>query len=155
NGDVLQLRFEIDDVLDRNQNDPRTLGDRQETPRGCRQLVELRARQWLEPRYLLQRRQQSLHTHWLDQIGDPMDLEGRDRVLMVGSGEDEHGWQRELEQVSGELNAVHVRHVNVGEDEVGWRAAQQSERLAPASRLADDDERQRRCAVVEELSQSS
>src|SRR6266498_2362399 len=38
--DVLELRLEIDDFLDRHEHDARTLGDRQETPRRRRQAFE-------------------------------------------------------------------------------------------------------------------
>ena len=59
----------------------------------------------------------------------------------------------ELEQVARELDAVHVGHVDVGEDELGGRGLQQVERLAAVLRLADDRERQRAGAVVEQLAQ--
>ena len=52
-----------------------------------------------------------------------------------------------------ELDAVHLRHVDVGEHEVGGHRVQQLERLAAVRRLADDRERQRAGAVVEELAQ--
>ena len=42
-----------------------------------------------------------------------------------------------------ELDAVHVRHVDVGQHEIGGRALQQVERLAAVLRLADDRQRQR------------
>src|SRR5258706_4796564 len=41
--DVLELRLEIDDFLDRHEYDARTLGDRQEATRRRRQAVESRA----------------------------------------------------------------------------------------------------------------
>src|SRR5215470_1719900 len=137
-GDVLELRLEVDDLFDWNEDDPRALGDRQEAPRGRWQLVQLRTGKRLEPRYLLQRGQQSLHPYGLHQVIDRVHLEGRDRMLVISRCENQHRRHRELEQVPGQLDAVHIRHVDVGEHEVSGRAAEQTERLAPARRLADD-----------------
>ncbi len=53
----------------------------------------------------------------------------------------------------GQLDAVHVRHVDVGEHEVGRRRMQDVERLAAVLRLADDRDRQHRGAIVEQLAQ--
>ena len=97
----------------------------------------------LQARHLLQRAEQPLHAHRLHQVVDGVDLERLHRVLVERRGEDHHRRMRELEQVARELDAVHVRHVDVGQHEIGGRALQQIERLATVLRLADDGERQR------------
>ena len=106
-----------------------------------------------QARDLLQRGQQPLHPHGLDEIINGVHLEVRERMLVERRREDDHGWMRQLEQVPRELDAVHVGHVDVGEHELGRRGLQQIQRLAPVLCLADDGDGQRSGAVVEELAQ--
>ncbi len=76
--------------------------------------VELRRRQRLQPRHLLQRGKQPLHAHRLHQVVDRVHLERLQRVLVVRGREDHDRRLRQLQQVARELDAVHVRHVDVG-----------------------------------------
>ena len=104
---------------------------------------------------LSQRRQQALHAHRLDQIVDRMDLERRDRMLVIRGRENQHRRHRQLEQMPRQLDAVHVGHVDVGQHEVGRRRTEQRQRLATAARLADDAQRDDARAVVEQFAQPS
>ncbi len=62
---------------------------------------------------------------------------------------------RHLEHVAGELEPVHVGHVDVGQHEVDGDRLQELDRLAAVLRLADDGERQRRGAVIEKFAQTA
>ena len=76
-------------------------------------------------------------------------------MLLERRGEDHHRRMRQLEDVPRELEPVHLRHVDVGQHEVGDDRVQQLERLAAVRGFADDGERERLGAVLEQLVQPS
>ena len=152
---IFELRFEVDDFVDGNEHHPRSLGHRQKAARGGRQAVELGVRKWLEPRYFLQRAEEALNTYRLHQIIDGVHFERRDRVLVVCGRKDQHWRKRQLEQMARELDAIHIRHVNVGKHQVRGRRAEQMQRLAPTAGFADNQHGKRGGAIVQQLAQAS
>ena len=75
----------------------------------------------------------------LEQVVDRIDLEGLDRVLVVGRGEDDLG-QRDflVEQLLDDAEAVEAGHLHVEEDEVGAAVLDQADGFEPVLTLGYD-----------------
>src|SRR5437762_2692323 len=73
---------------------------------------------------------------WLQQVVHRADLEGADRVLVVGGGE--HDVPRRLAERLQHLEAVHPRHLDVEEDEVRALLLDQPEGLHAVGRLPEE-----------------
>ena len=87
---------------------------------------------------LLQRGQQALRTHRLQQVVERVEVEGLHRVIVVGGGEDDRRRLLEGAEMAGQLDAVHARHADVGEHDIDRVCAQELERHQPVAGLADD-----------------
>jgi hypothetical protein len=81
---------------------------------------------------------QLLASHGLQQVAHRLRLEGLERVLVVGGGEDHRRRLVEGAQVAGRLDAVHARHADVEQHHVGREALAERDRLVAVRRLADD-----------------
>ena len=80
-----------------------------------RELLQLRARQAPGAR---QRRGELLLAHRLQQVAHGVRLEGLDRVLIEGGGEDDRRRLLQHVQVARGLQAVHARHAHVEQHHV-------------------------------------
>ena len=76
-----------------------------------------------EARGVPDRLRELLLAHGLEQVADGLGLEGLDRVLVVGGREDHRGRILEHVEVARDLDAVHARHADVEQHDVGIELA--------------------------------
>ena len=77
-----------------------------------------RIRPWAAQPGLVQGGLETLGPHRLEQVIHRIQLESLDRVVVVGGGEDHRRHLLQPRQMPGQLQPVHARHVDVGQNHV-------------------------------------
>ena len=86
----------------------------------------------------LQRGQQALGAHRLQQVVDGIEVECLHRVVVVGGDENDGGRVLESAEMAGQFDAIHARHADVGKDDIDRAFANELERRDAVAGLADD-----------------
>src|SRR5262245_40220311 len=129
-GNVFQLRFQVDDVGDRNQVDASTLLSTEIRARAGADAAQRLVARWRGTARATQRRLEPRRAYRLEQIIHRVDFEGFDRVGVVRRREYDRRCRFELLQVARHFDAVDFWHADVEQDDVRIEHRNELERLA-------------------------
>src|SRR6266851_5522950 len=83
---------------------------------------------------------ESLQGEWLEQVVDSVDFEGTQRIAIIGCREDDarQGWCPSRREFADDIEAIHIWHANVEEEQIGFGGTHQIDRLCCGGAFAND-----------------